>query len=219
MMSGKVASTDDATEDGGDVDTAVGHHEPEASSEDDEGSDHEGDDDDDGDSRDEEWEELFNRLVQFKSNEGHCLVPFRYKHDRKLGKWGTSRWLGFDSGFLVLPSLTFVPAVVASQRKLHEKVIASGQKTPADLEERFRRLDEVGFEWKAKDPRHVPWSQRYGELVDFVARYGHAQVPIGWKENPKLSNWVSAQVRLDVRIPCRQSIVCGRCAGTHPSSF
>jgi hypothetical protein len=77
---------------------------------------------------------------------------------------------------------------------VHDKVIAAGQKTPAVLEERFRRLDEVGFEWKAKDPRHVPWSQRYGELVDFVSRFGHAQVPIGWKENPKLSNWVSAQV-------------------------
>jgi Helicase associated domain len=91
-MAGKVPSTDDATQGGVDVDTAgAGQREPEASSEDDEGSDHEGDDDDDGDSRDEEWEELFNRLVQFKSNEGHCLVPFRYKHDRKLGKWGTSR--------------------------------------------------------------------------------------------------------------------------------
>jgi hypothetical protein len=78
---------------------------------------------------------------------------------------------------------------------VHEKVVASGRKTPAALEIRFRRLDEAGFEWKAKDPRHVPWSQRYGELVNFVSRFGHAQVPIGWKEHPKLSNWVSAQVR------------------------
>lgn len=91
-MSGKVPSTDDAGEGGGDVDTAAveQNDEPEGSSEDDVGSDHEEDDDDDAGSRDEEWEELFNRLVQFKSSEGHCLVPFRYKHDRKLGKWGKS---------------------------------------------------------------------------------------------------------------------------------
>jgi Helicase associated domain len=116
-------------------------------------------------------------------------------------------------------SLTFAPAIVVSQRKLHEKVIASGQKTPAELEERFRRLDEVGFEWKAKDPRHVPWSQRYGELVEFVSRYGHAQVPIGWKENPKLSNWVSAQVRFEVRTLNQESMGCGKSAGTHSISF
>lgn len=95
MMSGKVPSTDDASDgDHGDVNRAAGEHEADGSSEEDEGSDHEGDDDDDADSRDEEWEELFNRLVQFKSNEGHCLVPFRFKHDRKLGKWGTTiTWL------------------------------------------------------------------------------------------------------------------------------
>lgn len=132
-----------------------------------------------------------------------------------IGSWGngvslTDLVLTLASCFL---SLTLAPAIVASQRKLHEKVIASGQKTPAELEERFRRLDEVGFEWKAKDPRHVPWSQRYGELVDFKSRYGHAQVPIGWKENPKLSNWVSAQVRFE------ESVVRGRCAGTYALSF
>lgn len=86
---------------------------------------------------------------------------------------------------------------VAAQRKLHQKVVASGEKTPAAIEERFRRLDEIGFQWTAKDPRHVPWAQRYRELVEFVERFGHAQVPIGWKENRCLSNWVSAQVSLD----------------------
>jgi hypothetical protein len=46
---------------------------------------------------------------------------------------------------------------------------------------RARRLEEVGFAWSTKDPRHVPWEARYDELVDFKERFGHSQVPIGWK--------------------------------------
>lgn len=57
--------------------------------------------------------------------------------------------------------------------------------------ERARRLEDVGFQWSTKDPRHVPWEQRFSELEGFVKRFGHAQVPIGWNENVKLSNWVS----------------------------
>jgi hypothetical protein len=49
------------------------------------------DDGSSSDTGDERWEESFNRLLEFKRREGHCLVPFRYKHDRKLGKWGEFR--------------------------------------------------------------------------------------------------------------------------------
>jgi Helicase associated domain len=54
----------------------------------------------------------------------------------------------------------------------------------------------LGFEWSAKDPRMVPWETRFNQLKDFVAKNGHAQVPIGWEENVPLSNWVSKQVSL-----------------------
>lgn len=47
--------------------------------------------------------------------------------------------------------------------------------------ERASRLMSIGFEWATKDPRHVPWETRYAELIRFVEKYGHAQVPIGWE--------------------------------------
>lgn len=34
--------------------------------------------------------------------------------------------------------------------------------------ERAERLEEIGFQWSTKDPRHVPWEKRYSELVDFA---------------------------------------------------
>lgn len=34
--------------------------------------------------------------------------------------------------------------------------------------ERAKRLTQLGFSWATKDPRHVPWDDRYQELVVFV---------------------------------------------------
>lgn len=81
----------------------------------------------------------------------------------------------------------------------------TGESTPMTAN-RVRRLESLGFKWSTKDPRHVPWEQRYEELVDFKVKlelcfnyfallsalmevpfvtlqnkFGHAQVPIGWE--------------------------------------
>jgi hypothetical protein len=71
---------------------------------------------------------------------------------------------------------------------------SSNTDSTAMTEERAKRLEEIDFQWSTKDPRHVPWDARYEELVAFVKKYGHSQVPIGWEKNIKLSNWVSTQV-------------------------
>jgi hypothetical protein len=47
-------------------------------------------------------------------------------------------------------------------------------------------LEELGFQWTTKDPRHVPWEARYDELLAFKERFGHTQVPIGWKVGGEL---------------------------------
>jgi len=59
--------------------------------------------------------------------------------------------------------------------------------------DRERRLIAIGFEWSAENPRCVPWEVRFIELLEFVVENSHAQVPIKWERNIKLSNWVSAQ--------------------------
>jgi hypothetical protein len=35
---------------------------------------------------------------------------------------------------------------------------------------------------------------RFQALLAFKAKFGHAQVPIGWKEDVQLANWTSTQV-------------------------
>ena len=38
--------------------------------------------------------------------------------------------------------------------------------------ERASRLEEIGFVWATRDPRHVPWETRYNELCEFKEKYG-----------------------------------------------
>lgn len=39
------------------------------------------------------------------------------------------------------------------------------------------------------------WDKRYGELLAYKERYGHANVPVGWKENKALAYWVFNQIQ------------------------
>ncbi|KAL7557493.1 hypothetical protein ACA910_019339 [Epithemia clementina (nom. ined.)] len=118
---------------------------------------------------DKKWDEMLNRLMAYKRENGHCLVPNRYPDDPSLGSW------------------------VSTQRRQHRILLEGGNEPTSMTEERIARLEAIGFQWSTKDPRHVPWQHRYDQLVAFKERFGHSQVPIGWEENVQLSNWVSTQ--------------------------
>jgi hypothetical protein len=60
------------------------------------------------------------------------------------------------------------------------------------LPERQRRLDEIGFDWRA-DSRKEEWSTRFEQLKSYKARLGDCRVPVRWKENPQLGLWVANQ--------------------------
>lgn len=97
----------------------------------------------------ERWDAMFDRLVQFHREHGHCLVPNRYPEDPSLGAW------------------------VSTQRR-HYKILMSGatdQTTPM-TEERASRLASIGFAWETSDPRHVPWEIRFEQLLEYKEKYG-----------------------------------------------
>lgn len=112
---------------------------------------------------------MYERLRVYKEANGTCNVPNRYPKDPQLGFW------------------------VSTQRRQYRVLTSGGSTSSALTVQRAQKLMNLGFEWSAKDPRMVPWETRYNQLKDFVAKHGHAQVPIGWEENVPLSNWVSKQ--------------------------
>lgn len=125
--------------------------------------------DESGSTLQERWDEMFERLRRYKEDKGNCNVPNRYPDDPQLGFW------------------------VSTQRRQYRVLTSGGSTSSALTVQRAQKLMNLGFEWSAKDPRMVPWETRYNQLKDFVAKNGHAQVPIGWEENVPLSNWVSKQ--------------------------
>ncbi|CAB9508531.1 helicase [Seminavis robusta] len=117
----------------------------------------------------ERWQGMYDRLVAYKARFGDTSVPNRYPEDPQLGSW------------------------VSAQRRAYKTITEGGTGSSAMTLERANKLKELDFEWEAINPNNVPWETRYKELCAFVAKYGHANVPMRWKENVQLSNWVSKQ--------------------------
>jgi hypothetical protein len=78
------------------------------------------------------------------------------------------------------------PAGLVSWTALQRVLFRRGE-----LPERRRRLlERLGFEW---DPREARWERRYRELKAYRDRFGSAEVPLGWAENPGLARWLNHQ--------------------------
>ena len=60
---------------------------------------------------------------------------------------------------------------------------------------RQRRLDDIGFDWKANRNKlkHTDWNLRYEQLCAFCDEFGHCNVPRQYDPNPQLGLWVGTQ--------------------------
>ena len=119
--------------------------------------------------RDAKWNIFFDKLVEFKKTCGHCRVPYnsKCKDDLALASW------------------------VSRQRNA---------KTKGTLRsDREVKLNEIQFDWNNKgslrsmEMADAKWNATYQKLVEFKIRFGHCQVPQGWKDDPVLASWVSRQ--------------------------
>jgi phage pi2 protein 07 len=94
------------------------------------------------------WDAMFDRLVAFKEEHGHCLVPNRYKEDPKLGAW------------------------VSTQRRQRKAILEEKFQSTILSHNRIERLNAIGFVWYTSDPRRVQWDIRYEQLKAFHRDYG-----------------------------------------------
>ena len=113
----------------------------------------------------ESWNAMLARLAKFHAEKGHATVPQIYPPDKKLGLW------------------------VTTQRRNRRK----GKLTAAQIS----ALDRLGFNWSPLGSRDSEdrWQTMLAALKAFCDREGHCRVPVHWKENPQLGNWVAVQRR------------------------
>ena len=120
---------------------------------------------------DKKWHQHYERLVEFKEKNGHCLVPFNYEQDNSLGNW------------------------VFTQRMNHTKnKMRQDRKELLDEVEFVWKVDIAV--WKAgriAGRISKKWRQQYKDLVDFKEMNGPYIVPRGYNEDKSLGQWAGKQ--------------------------
>lgn len=114
------------------------------------------------------WEQRLEELKAYKAQHGDCNVPTLSKTNPSLGHW------------------------VHDQRKQYRLYVSSKQTSMTHI--RVTKLEMIGFKWALQ--KHTcmkSWAERYAELVKYKEIHLNTNVPIRWKQNPSLGQWVSTQ--------------------------
>jgi hypothetical protein len=114
------------------------------------------------------WDERLEELKEYKMVHGDANVPTLSKENPSLGHW------------------------VHDQRKQYR--LYNEKKQTAMTPHRIEQLEAVGFKWALQ--RHTTmrsWQERFEELKQYMAKHGNCNVPIRYKENASLGQWVSTQ--------------------------
>jgi uncharacterized protein YbgA (DUF1722 family) len=120
------------------------------------------------------WQQQYEKLVEFKRKNGHCLVPASYVQDKSLGRW------------------------VLSQRLSH----VNNRMRP-DRKDLLDELDFV-WRAEIADNLDKQWRQQYEKLVEFKRKNGHCIVPYHYKQDKSLGSWVAKQRWFHTKTKMRQ---------------
>jgi hypothetical protein len=117
--------------------------------------------------RHSQWRDHFRQLCEYKVQFGDCIVPQQYSVNPKLRRW------------------------INQQRKNYK--LYMDEKPSLLTAELIRALQGVGFEWRR--PNDASWNERFEQLREFKAQFGHYLVPLTCPANTKLGTWVRSQRR------------------------
>jgi hypothetical protein len=137
------------------------------------------------------WHQQYEKLVEFKQKNGHCLVPNRYQEDWSLGKWVATqraRHVRQDRKEL-LDEIGFAWRVSRDNYKRKADKIWHPQ---------YEKLVEfkqtrVSTRDNYKTKTDKTWHQQYEKLVEFKQTNGNCLVPQSYEGDASLGVWVFTQ--------------------------
>jgi hypothetical protein len=114
------------------------------------------------------WNEMFERLKEFKLIHGNCLVPSNYTEDRRLGTW------------------------VQRQRSSFKRELLSSvrQKKLESVGFVWQVLNREYFILEANERR---WYYQFQKVAAFKEKHGHTMIPQNIPGGPPLGNWINTQ--------------------------
>jgi len=104
-----------------------------------------------------DFDEIFQRLVQYKEEHGNCSVPRSYE-DQKLGNWVNG--IRDKRSNLIKKGIEFEE--IAPGKKILSKSLTA---------ERLERLNAIGFVWSVAGPK-VAWEDRFRDCREFYEMNG-----------------------------------------------
>jgi Helicase associated domain len=150
----------------------------------------------DGQSSDDKWDTMYRRLEQFHAVHGHSNVPSRYSEDPALGFWGKeltcqlpSLWVRF---FLL--TTPHMPSIVSTQRRQFRRLNTDAETEQSAFvihPERKKKLEQLQFQFSAKDPNSLSWEERFKQLKDFVVS-SHLLIPLQSKTTANILSLLNA---------------------------
>lgn len=114
----------------------------------------------------QQWDTMFQDLVQFKQERGHCSVPHSFEENPILARW--------------------------VKRQRYQFKLRQEGKVSTITANRIQQLEEAGFVW---DSHAVAWQERLNDLKKYLLQNGHCNVPSSCPQHPQLATWVKCQRR------------------------
>jgi hypothetical protein len=112
------------------------------------------------------WKQRYEKLIEFKRQNGHCHVSQRNKEHKTLGVWvGRQRMLQNQNKLRL------------DRKRLLDDI---GFAWKADSDTTFKPDDKL-------------WHQQFETLVEFQRQNGHCVVPFNYQQDKSLGQWVSRQ--------------------------
>ena len=118
-----------------------------------------------------EWQQYYDKLLEFHKRHGHCNVPSKYEEDKKLGRW------------------------VQTQRYKYKDM--DRWKAAHLTDKHIELLEEIGFQWEfvrlSSSLTRKTWDDCFNDLVEFKQQFGHCKVPRLYDINYPLWRWLNIQ--------------------------
>jgi Helicase associated domain len=100
-----------------------------------------------------QWDQMFARLLKFKEETGHCMVPKRYPPEAKLGTWVHTQRMQYRK--LTTGINTKKDSETMSDNGADNTSDAGSDKGEDEVlrltNDRQKRLEAVGFVWSARE--------------------------------------------------------------------
>ena len=111
-----------------------------------------------------QWNEKFERLVQYKQDYGDCHPPFLWHQDPKLGQW-----------------------------ICHQRALFANNKLRPDRQARLESIGFSWVAGPSLTACEKQWEMMFAKLEKYYQQHGDCLVPLDYKEDPSLGKWVSQQ--------------------------